>query len=156
MWILFYDSYGNFHVYNVILSLLPLQWNNLFFIELQFQFFICRKNLIHRVCSIAMYLSDQKESACNAGDPGSVPWSGRSPGGGNWQPTPVFLPGQYHGQRSQAGYSLWVHKESDTTEQLTFLLFWLLNFSCERHRDHYCGILPKILSYNMNKMQLEL
>ena len=35
-----------------------------------------------------------------------------------WQPTPVFLPGESHGQRNQAGYSPWGHKESDTTEQL--------------------------------------
>ena len=33
-----------------------------------------------------------------------------------WQPTPVFLPGESHGQRSLAGYSPWGHKESDTTE----------------------------------------
>ena len=36
-----------------------------------------------------------------------------------WQPTPVFLPGQFHGQRSQAGYSPWGHKQSDRTEWLT-------------------------------------
>ena len=53
------------------------------FIEFQFLVCICRKNLIHKVCSIAMYLSDHEESACNAGDPGPIPWSGRSPGGGN-------------------------------------------------------------------------
>ena len=33
-------------------------------------------------------------------------------------PTPVFLPGESHGQRSPAGYSPWRHKESDTTEWL--------------------------------------
>ena len=32
------------------------------------------------------------------------------------QPTPVFLPGKSHGQRSLAGYSLWGHKELDMTE----------------------------------------
>ena len=32
-----------------------------------------------------------------------------------WQPTLVFLPGESHGQRSQAGYSPWGHKEPDTT-----------------------------------------
>ena len=37
---------------------------------------------------------------------GSIPGSGRSPGGG-WQPTPVLLPGEFHGQRSLAGYSPW-------------------------------------------------
>jgi len=36
-----------------------------------------------------------------------------------WQPTPVFLPGEFHGQRSLAGYSPWGCKESDTTAQLT-------------------------------------
>ena len=35
------------------------------------------------------------------------------------QPTPVFLPGKSYGQMSQAGYSPWGRKESDTTEQLT-------------------------------------
>jgi len=33
-----------------------------------------------------------------------------------WQPTPVFLPGESHGQRSLAGYSPWDCKESDVTE----------------------------------------
>ena len=33
-----------------------------------------------------------------------------------WQPTPVFLPGEFYGQRSLAGFSPWGRKESDTTE----------------------------------------
>ena len=36
-----------------------------------------------------------------------------------WQPTPVFLPGEFHGQRSLVGYSPWDHKKSDTTKRLT-------------------------------------
>ena len=36
-----------------------------------------------------------------------------------WQPTPVFLPGKSHGQRTLAGYSSRVRKELDTNEQLT-------------------------------------
>ena len=36
-----------------------------------------------------------------------------------WQPTPVFLPGEFHGQRSLVGYSPWGRKESDVTVQLT-------------------------------------
>ena len=44
--------------------------------------------------------------AGDIGDLGLIPGSGRSPGGG-MQPTPVFLPGEFHGQRSLAGYSLW-------------------------------------------------
>ena len=40
-------------------------------------------------------VSDGKESACNAGDLGSIPGSGRSPGEGKWLPTPVLLPGEF-------------------------------------------------------------
>ena len=36
-----------------------------------------------------------------------------------WQPTPAFLPGEFHGQRSLVGCSPWGHKESDTTERQT-------------------------------------
>ena len=44
--------------------------------------------------------------------------TGRSSGGGNeWQPTPVFLPGESPRERSLAGCSPWGHKESDTTER---------------------------------------
>ena len=56
-----------------------------------------------------------KESACNAGDLGSIPGSERYPGEGNG-PTPVFLPGEFHGL-----YSPWGHTESDTTERLSLL-----------------------------------
>ena len=47
---------------------------------------------------------------------GFDPWVGKIPRRGKWQPTPVFLPEQSHGQRSLAGYSPWVYKELDTTE----------------------------------------
>ena len=43
-----------------------------------------------------------------------------------WQATPVFLPGESHGQRSRVGYSPWGCKELDTTEQLTLSLLFLL------------------------------
>ena len=36
-----------------------------------------------------------------------------------WQPTPVFLPGESHGQRSLTGYSPWSRRESDRTERRT-------------------------------------
>ena len=56
-----------------------------------------------------------KESTCNAGDPGLIPGSGRSPEG-NSKTTPVFLPRKSHGQRSLKGYSPWSRKELDMTE----------------------------------------
>ena len=40
-----------------------------------------------------------------------------------WQPIPVLLPRESHGQRSLAGYSLWGHKESDTTERFSLALY---------------------------------
>ena len=58
-----------------------------------------------------------KESACNAGDAGSTPASGRSPGESNGNPLQhSFLPGEFHGWRSLAGYSPWGCKESDMME----------------------------------------
>ena len=43
-------------------------------------------------------------------------WVGKIPWRRAWQLTPVFLPGEPHGQRSLMGYSPWGRKESDTTE----------------------------------------
>ena len=52
----------------------------------------------------------------DARDMGSISGLGRSPGVKNGQPTPVFLPGKSHGQRSLVGYSPWGHKAPDMTE----------------------------------------
>jgi len=60
--------------------------------------------------------SDGKGSACNAGNPRFSPWVRKIPWRREWQPTPVFLPGESHGQRSLVGYSPRGCKESDTTE----------------------------------------
>ena len=49
-------------------------------------------------------------------------WVGKIPWRRAWQPTPVFLPGEFHGQRSLAGGSPWGCKQSDTTEQLSVRL----------------------------------
>ena len=48
-----------------------------------------------------------KETACNAGDLGSIPGWERFPWKRKCQPTPVFLPGESHEQRHFAGYSPW-------------------------------------------------
>ena len=58
---------------------------------------------------------------------GLVPRSGKSPGGG--QPTPIFLPGKFHGQRSLMGYSPWGYKESDMPEH-----------ACLRTHTHFSNI----------------
>ena len=46
------------------------------------------------------------------------PWVGKIPWREAWQPTPVFLPGESHGQRSLAAYSPWCCKQSDMTDDL--------------------------------------
>ena len=57
-----------------------------------------------------------KEPACHAGDVGSIPESGRSPGGETGNPLQYSCPESPHGQKSLAGYSPWGCKELDTTE----------------------------------------
>ena len=47
-----------------------------------------------------------KNLPANAGDAALIPGSGKIPWRKKWQPTPVFLPGKFHGQRSLTGYSL--------------------------------------------------
>ena len=61
-------------------------------------------------------------NAADVRDASSTPWRRE------WVPTPVFLPGEFHGQRSLVGYSPWGHEESDTTEKLTLNMF---------HRTYY-------------------
>ena len=49
---------------------------------------------------------------------GFSPWVGKIPWRRKWQPTPVFLPGESHGQGSLASCSLWGRKELDTTQAI--------------------------------------
>ena len=74
--------------------------------------------------------SDGKASAYNAGDPGSIPGSGRSAGEGNGHPLQYSCPP--HRRRSLVGYGPWGRQESDTTERLHvhFLLFSACHFGC--------------------------
>ena len=62
--------------------------------------------------------SDGKESACSVGDP----LVRRVPRRREWQPTTVFLPGEFHGQRSLVDYSPRRSQELDTTEWLTLFI----------------------------------
>ena len=52
-------------------------------------------------------------------EPGFEPWVGKIPWRREWQPIPIFLPGEFHGQRSLVGYGPGGGKESDTNEGLT-------------------------------------
>ena len=61
-----------------------------------------------------------ENSPANAGDIRDIskfdPWVGKSPWRRAWQPTPVFMPGESHGQRSLLGCRLQGGSESDTAE----------------------------------------
>ena len=64
-------------------------------------------------------VASQKEPVCQYRrhkKHGFDPWVWKIPWKRAWQPTPLFLPGESHGQRILAGYSPWGGKESDITE----------------------------------------
>ena len=72
-----------------------------------------------QLCKTIILQLNKKESTGKAGDAGNYgfdSWVGKIPWRRAWQPTPVVLPGEPHGQRGLEGYSPWGHKESDTTE----------------------------------------
>ena len=67
--------------------------------------------------------SDGKIVCLQCWRPKFDPWVGKIPWGRKRQPTPVLLPGKFHGWRNFIGYSPWSRKESDITERLHFLSF---------------------------------
>ena len=72
-----------------------------------------------------------KNPSANAGDARDV---GLIPGlGRKWQPTPVFLPGEFHGQRSLVSYSPWDGKELDSTEHVC-----QHHSTISDHQSHIC------------------
>ena len=84
--------------------------------------------------------SDGKESACNAGNMGSIPGLGRSTGGGHGNPLQYSCLENLRGQRSLMDYSPWGCKESDKTELLSTAQpsrFFLIIFQL------YWGIMEK-------------
>ena len=61
------------------------------------------------------------KNLCTNRRPGFKPWVRKIPWRKEWQLTSIFLPGEFHGQRSLEGYSPWGCKELDTTEWLITL-----------------------------------
>ena len=83
--------------------------------------------------------------------PGFSRWVGKIPWRRKWQPTPVFLSGESHGQRSLVGYSLWGHKEPDTDRETSFSLS-ILNNPIEECLPYWKIQLYMAWSYNFKKM----
>ena len=59
---------------------------------------------------VALVVKNPPTNAGNIRDASLTPGPGRSPWRREWQPTPIFLSGEYHGQRSLEGYSPWDHR----------------------------------------------
>ena len=68
---------------------------------------------------LIIYISVGKVICLQCRRPGFDPWVGKIPWRRKWQPTPVFLPGESHGQGNLVDCSPWGCKESGTTERLT-------------------------------------
>ena len=68
-----------------------------------------------------------KESACSAGDLGSIPGLGRSPGGGLGKPLQYSGLENPHGQKSLVGYSPWGRKELEMTKRQIYDIAYLWN-----------------------------
>ena len=101
--------------------------------QVQFSCSIVSDSLQSRVCQASLSITNSQSllklmsiesvchstiSACQVGDVGLIPGSGRSPGEGHGNPRQVFLPGKSYELRSLAGCSPWGHRESDMTYRL--------------------------------------
>ena len=69
--------------------------------------------MVGRASKVVLVVKNPPANAGDIRDVGLIPESGRRRA---WQPTPVYLPGESHGQRSLARYSPWGLKEPDMTE----------------------------------------
>ena len=84
-----------------------------------------RHKIKHCLLTQASLVAQMAKNPSAKQETGFSPWIGKTPPHTHthpkkeWQPTPVFLPGESHGQGSLAGYSPWGHKKSDMTKQLT-------------------------------------
>ena len=84
---------------------------------------------------------DGKESACNAIKPGFNPWTGKIPWRRKWQPTLVFLPGKFHGQRSykelqRAGHNWATNTHTHTHTHTHTQTPGFLEKRCEKTNQH--------------------
>ena len=106
-----------------------------------------------------------KESACQCRRcrrPRFNPWIGKIPCSRKWQPTPAYLPGKSHGQRSLAGYSPWVHRQTGlsdfhfTSYMYIYIYIWtiLSNYfiysNKEKHLFVHCTIFKSHYCYSIS------
>ena len=106
----------------------PVMWGPCAFcVTVSYSLYVCSDLLYVFRCSCVGCMGlprwhTGKESACQCGRHrrlGFDPWVRKMLWSWKWQPTPIFLPGKFHGQESLEGYNPWAHKESDMTEWLS-------------------------------------
>ena len=86
--------------------------------------------------------SDGKESAHKAGDLDLIPGLGGSPGEGYGYPLLIFWPGEFHAQRSLAGYSPWGRRRVGhnwVTEKQQLKIQWKINSTIPGYKDEFCA-----------------
>ena len=102
------------------------------FSELIFPVSTTRSYIHFKIQHNLRWLSDKSAGQCRRHRRWRFdPWGGKMPWRRKWQPTPVFLPGESHGQKSPMGYSPRGCKELDTTEWLSRQAQH--NHSCRNH-----------------------
>ena len=75
---------------------------------------------VQRASQVALVVKKELTCKCRRHERwGFHPWVRKIPWRRAWQPTPLFLLGESHGQKSLVGYSPWGHKELDMTEATT-------------------------------------
>ena len=117
----------------------------------------CKRSAIsHPLCSVVGFPggSDGKESACNAGDLGSISGLGRSAGGGHGNPLQYSCLENPHGQGGPAGYSPWGGKESDMTEGLSPAQHALQWFSNPYRRQVVHPSMRRLTSWGFSSSRL--
>ena len=88
-------------------------------------------------------VKNQPANVGDAGDGGFDPWVGKTPWRRKWQPSPIFLPGKYLGQRSLAGYSLQDMTEQQSTHYIDSN-FYCIAYFINKNSCYF----TKILLYN--------
>ena len=91
-----------------------------------------------------------EESACRCRRLEFDPWVRKIPWRREWQPTPVFLPGEFSGQRGVAGYSPWACKELDMTKQQ------LTHNICNILTERICELRTLYSIFNMKSIKIKL
>ena len=110
-------------------------------------------NEVWRASQVALLVKNLSANAGDTRDSGFSPWVGKIPWRRAWQPTPVFLPGESHEQRTLAGFSPWVCKESDTSEATEHTQTqWDLGVKVSFSEALICMSISRILWINTKNM----